>query len=199
MLRPGRLRTWWTVGAAVLVIFGVVFTATRVRLDYFDSELTLPGRRARGPRARARVARGPGGAALRAADRAQPQARARLALDPRRAGRPRDPARGPRRARGRGAASRWWSRAASRCSSTPGATTPTRRSSSRRRPAGRAWRRATSTPPMRAARRWPLAALLVAARSPCACGGSTTGCRTSSTPTRTRTSCRARSGCSATR
>jgi hypothetical protein len=43
MLRPGRLRTWWTVGAAVLVIFGVVFTATRVRLDHFDSELSFRG------------------------------------------------------------------------------------------------------------------------------------------------------------
>ena len=43
MLRPGRLRTWWMVGAAVLVIFGVVFTATRVRLDHFDSELSFRG------------------------------------------------------------------------------------------------------------------------------------------------------------
>ena len=43
MLRPGRLRTWWMAGAAALVIFGVVFTATRVRLDYFDSELSFRG------------------------------------------------------------------------------------------------------------------------------------------------------------
>ena len=43
MLRPGRLRTWWTAGAGVLVILGVVFTATRVRLDYFDSELAFRG------------------------------------------------------------------------------------------------------------------------------------------------------------
>jgi hypothetical protein len=43
ILQPGRLRTWWTVGAVVLVVVGVVFTATRVRLDYFDSELSFRG------------------------------------------------------------------------------------------------------------------------------------------------------------
>ena len=43
MLQPGPLRTWWTAGAVVLVLFGVVFTATRVRLDYFDSELSFRG------------------------------------------------------------------------------------------------------------------------------------------------------------
>ena len=30
-------------GSAALLIFGVVFTATQVRLDYFDSELTFRG------------------------------------------------------------------------------------------------------------------------------------------------------------
>jgi hypothetical protein len=43
MLRPGRLRTAWTAGSATLVVAGVVFTATQVRLDYFDSELTFRG------------------------------------------------------------------------------------------------------------------------------------------------------------
>ena len=58
MLRPGRAaHAWWAAAAAAVIVFGVVFTATQVRLDYFDSELTLPRRRARRPRARARVAR----------------------------------------------------------------------------------------------------------------------------------------------
>jgi hypothetical protein len=43
MLRPGRVRTWWMAGSAAIVLFGVVFTATQVRLDYFDSELTFRG------------------------------------------------------------------------------------------------------------------------------------------------------------
>ena len=84
-------------GSAALIVFGVVFTATQVRLDYFDSELTFRGAAhddlVRVLESRA-VQRRP---ALRAADGAQPQARARLALDPRRAGEPRDPARRPRR------------------------------------------------------------------------------------------------------
>ena len=43
MLRPGRPRTAWMLGSAAVVVFGVVFTATQVRLDYFDSELTFRG------------------------------------------------------------------------------------------------------------------------------------------------------------
>jgi hypothetical protein len=43
MLRPGRLRTAWMISAIVLVVVGAVFTATRVRLDYFDSELAFRG------------------------------------------------------------------------------------------------------------------------------------------------------------
>jgi hypothetical protein len=43
MLRPGRLRAWWMAGSAAILLFGVVFTATQVRLDYFDSELTFRG------------------------------------------------------------------------------------------------------------------------------------------------------------
>jgi hypothetical protein len=43
MLRPGRVRTVWAAGSAALIVFGVVFTATQVRLDYFDSELTFRG------------------------------------------------------------------------------------------------------------------------------------------------------------
>jgi hypothetical protein len=43
MLRRGRLRTAWMVVSAALVVLGIVFTATHVRLDYFDSELTFRG------------------------------------------------------------------------------------------------------------------------------------------------------------
>jgi hypothetical protein len=43
MLRRGRLKIAWMVLSAALVVFGVVFTATHVRLDYFDSELTFRG------------------------------------------------------------------------------------------------------------------------------------------------------------
>jgi hypothetical protein len=43
MLRRGRLRTAWMALSAALVVFGIVFTATHVRLEYFDSELTFRG------------------------------------------------------------------------------------------------------------------------------------------------------------
>jgi len=44
MLREGtRLRRAWALGAAALVIYGVVFTATRVNLSQFDRNLTLRG------------------------------------------------------------------------------------------------------------------------------------------------------------
>jgi hypothetical protein len=43
LLEPGRLRTAWMAGSAALVLVGVVLTATQVRLDYFDSELTFRG------------------------------------------------------------------------------------------------------------------------------------------------------------
>jgi hypothetical protein len=43
MLRRGAARTAWLATAAALVVFGVVFTATHVRLDYFDSELSFRG------------------------------------------------------------------------------------------------------------------------------------------------------------
>jgi hypothetical protein len=43
MLRPGGVRTAWMAGSAALIVFGVVFTASHVRLDYFDSELTFRG------------------------------------------------------------------------------------------------------------------------------------------------------------
>ena len=105
------------VASALVVVFGVVFTATHVGLA-LRLRARVPRRRARRPRAvldDAEVRR----AALRAADAAQPQARAGLALDPRPARRPRVRARRPeasapaprRRAR--------TSPAASRCSSTP--------------------------------------------------------------------------------
>jgi hypothetical protein len=43
MLRPGRVRTLWMAGSAAVVVFGIVFTATQVRLEYFDSELSFRG------------------------------------------------------------------------------------------------------------------------------------------------------------
>jgi hypothetical protein len=43
MLGKGRLRTAWMAASVALVIFGVGYTATQVRLDYFDNELTFRG------------------------------------------------------------------------------------------------------------------------------------------------------------
>jgi hypothetical protein len=44
MLVPGtRLRTVWAVGAAILVVYGFVFTVTRVTLSTFITELTFRG------------------------------------------------------------------------------------------------------------------------------------------------------------
>ena len=197
MLRPGRVRTWWMVGAVVLVIFGVVFTATRVRLDYFDSELRLPRRRARRPRARARAPAVQEG--LRCGPltvpnhKLVPDARWILGAPADRVIPRADPdERRPRRGVALVVTSRFavFKHAWSNDTDSPLIQSP---------PAG--W-------PLRGDGRLlrRLCALLApsprcssAGASPCGCGGSTTGCRTSSTPTRTRTSCRARSGCSGTR
>ena len=43
MLLPGRVRTAWMVGAVAVVIFGVVFTATRLNLSRFENELRFRG------------------------------------------------------------------------------------------------------------------------------------------------------------
>ena len=43
MLRAGRARTLWAVAAALVVVYGVAFTATRVRLTSFDTELRFRG------------------------------------------------------------------------------------------------------------------------------------------------------------
>src|SRR4051812_30059420 len=43
MLRAGRLRTAWAVAAALVVIYGVAFTATRVNFGVFDTELRFRG------------------------------------------------------------------------------------------------------------------------------------------------------------
>ena len=43
MLVPSRVRTAWMIGAAAIVVFGVVFTATRLNLDRFDNELRFRG------------------------------------------------------------------------------------------------------------------------------------------------------------
>jgi hypothetical protein len=43
MLRAGRARTLWALAAALVVVYGVAFTATRVRLGSFDTELRFRG------------------------------------------------------------------------------------------------------------------------------------------------------------
>jgi hypothetical protein len=43
MLRPGALRTAWAVVATLVVIYGVVFTVTRVNFSTFDNELLFRG------------------------------------------------------------------------------------------------------------------------------------------------------------
>src|SRR3954453_4304892 len=43
MLNAGWVRTLWMIGAAAIVIFGVVFTATRLNLSRFDNELRFRG------------------------------------------------------------------------------------------------------------------------------------------------------------
>jgi hypothetical protein len=43
MLRPGRLRRAWAIAALALVVYGVVFTATRVNLSRLDNELAFRG------------------------------------------------------------------------------------------------------------------------------------------------------------
>jgi hypothetical protein len=43
MLNAGWVRTVWMIGAAAIVIFGVVFTATRLNLSRFDNELRFRG------------------------------------------------------------------------------------------------------------------------------------------------------------
>jgi hypothetical protein len=76
MLREGSAwRRAWAVGAAVLVIFGIVFTATRVNLDQLHTELRFRGD---AHQALEQVL----GAALRSRLRAKPQAHPRRALDP---------------------------------------------------------------------------------------------------------------------
>ena len=43
MLLPGRLRTGWMVGAVLIVVLGVGYTATRLNLSRFDNELRFRG------------------------------------------------------------------------------------------------------------------------------------------------------------
>ena len=43
MLLPGWVRTTWMVGSIAIVLFGVVFTATRLNLARFDNELRFRG------------------------------------------------------------------------------------------------------------------------------------------------------------
>ena len=68
MLRRGRLRTAWMAASAALVVFGIVFTATHVRLDHFDAELSFRGAAHDDLVRVLESPAGAGGAALRAAD-----------------------------------------------------------------------------------------------------------------------------------
>jgi hypothetical protein len=43
MLNAGWVRTVWMIGAAAIVVFGIVFTATRLNLSRFDNELRFRG------------------------------------------------------------------------------------------------------------------------------------------------------------
>jgi hypothetical protein len=43
MLVPGRVRTLWMVGAVVIVVLGVGYTATRLNFSRFDNELRFRG------------------------------------------------------------------------------------------------------------------------------------------------------------
>jgi len=43
MLRRGRLRTAWAIVATLVLVYGVVFTATRVKFSTFDNELLFRG------------------------------------------------------------------------------------------------------------------------------------------------------------
>ena len=120
---------------------GVVFTATRVDVTRLTNELQFRGDAHTSLVHVLQRAGGEGGAALRPADGAEPQARPRLALDPRPAARQGAGARRPRRAEAApicSAASRSTSRRASRSSATRSRTRSTRRRSRSRRPAGAA-------------------------------------------------------------
>ena len=79
---PGGLRTRLGGGArSLVVIFGVVLDGLPPQPRALRRGAELPRRRPRRPRAGARDPAGQGRPALRAADAAQPQARAGLALD----------------------------------------------------------------------------------------------------------------------
>ena len=105
LLRGGRLRTGWTIASLLVVVFGVVWTAIHIDLKRFDAELSFRGAAHDVARRGPARPRGPRRPALRAADAAQPQARARLALDRRPAlregPRPRRPEAAPAAAQGR--------------------------------------------------------------------------------------------------
>ncbi len=136
--------------AGLAVAFVAVLTVLNLDLRRFDNELSFRGRAhdslERDPRQGAR----PGGAQVRAADAAQPQARARRPL-----GR-RPPLRGRPLAReahaGSARASPSSSPAASPSSSRPGPTSSIPRGSSCRRRACASSPARRTTPPMRAAR-----------------------------------------------
>ena len=205
MLRPGRLRTGWMVASAVLRARAAsIFTATRVDLTKLTNELQFRGD---AHASLVSVLHEPGGharAALRAADRAQPQARARRALDPRPAARPRARARRPGAAAHprRGVALYVTSRFAIFRHAFTNPVDPTSDPGPAGRLAARS-RRATTSPPMPAAERAAgcgrrPSPRSCSARSGCGCGASATACRSSTTPTRTRTSWPARSACSGT-
>jgi hypothetical protein len=43
MLVPGKLRTGWMIGAAAVVVLGLVYTSTHLNLSRFDNELRFRG------------------------------------------------------------------------------------------------------------------------------------------------------------
>ena len=118
---PGRLRTGWMVASVAASSSSASCSRRPTSTSRcFDAELSFRGAAHDDLVRGAARPGGAGGAALRAADAAQPQARARLALDRRPARRARSapaPTRSSSRSRARASGSS--SPAASRCSSTP--------------------------------------------------------------------------------
>ena len=168
MLRPGRLRTGWMVTSIVLVLAGVIFTATRVDLTKLTNELQFRGDAHASlvsvlhkPAVERALRCGP----LTAPNhKLVPDARWILDLPRDRVLARADPD-GPHPRRGVGALRHEPLR---RSSATPSPTPSTRPPSRSRRTAGGGSRRATTSPPMPAAERrwlWPagVAALVLGA------------------------------------
>ena len=158
MLLPSRIRTAWMIGATVIVLAGVAFTATRLSVSRFDNELRFRGQAhadltevLSDPRVKAGLRCGP---LTGPNHKIVPDARWIAGLGDGRCSRARrreltrrTTATGSLARRGQGRGDRG-DRAASRSSSTPGRTPTTTRASSFRRRASSASRRRGSTPRM---------------------------------------------------